>query len=196
MRNLLKNTRALFATGVLMLLLAASYAQAVTFSTSATVSNGGVSIVGALTKGSGTFVIDHPLDPKNKLLYHSFVESDTRKNIYDGVVTLSGNGEATIELPDYFLSLNEDIRYLVTPLGASMPNVHIKNEVAPRYFGRFGAPVFTIAGGVAGGKVSWQVTGNRHDPFAEAHPLVIEVPKGSGQPVNTGEYICDDCYEK
>jgi hypothetical protein len=31
------------------------------------------SVLGALSKGSGTFVIDHPLDPKNKLLYHSFV---------------------------------------------------------------------------------------------------------------------------
>jgi len=36
---------------------------------------GDASIVGAISKGSGSFVIDHPLFPKERLLYHSFVES-------------------------------------------------------------------------------------------------------------------------
>jgi hypothetical protein len=37
--------------------------------------SGNVSIGGSLSKGSGSFKIDHPLDPANKYLYHSFVES-------------------------------------------------------------------------------------------------------------------------
>src|SRR5690349_4851424 len=36
---------------------------------------GTLSVTGAISKATGSFVIDHPLDPKNKLLYHSFVES-------------------------------------------------------------------------------------------------------------------------
>src|SRR5688572_10280016 len=47
-----------------------------------------------LAKSGGTFLIDHPLDPANKLLYHSFVESPDAKNIYDGVAELDENGEA------------------------------------------------------------------------------------------------------
>jgi len=37
--------------------------------------SGNVSIGGSVSKGSGSFKIDHPLDPANKYLYHSFVES-------------------------------------------------------------------------------------------------------------------------
>jgi IPT/TIG domain-containing protein len=36
---------------------------------------GNVDVTGKLTKGGGCFKIDHPLDPANKYLYHSFVES-------------------------------------------------------------------------------------------------------------------------
>ena len=46
---------------------------------------GNVEITGTLSKGSGSFKIDHPLDPANKYLYHSFVESPDMMNIYNGV---------------------------------------------------------------------------------------------------------------
>ena len=36
---------------------------------------GNVTIRGTLQKGGGSFRIDHPLDPANKYLSHSFVES-------------------------------------------------------------------------------------------------------------------------
>ena len=36
---------------------------------------------------------------------------------------------------------------------------------------------FTIAGGVPGLEVSWQVTGIRQDDYAKAHPIVVEEPK-------------------
>lgn len=39
-------------------------------------------------------LIDHPLDPANKYLEHSCVESDDRRNLYDGTVTLDSTGEA------------------------------------------------------------------------------------------------------
>ncbi|HEY3242950.1 MAG TPA: hypothetical protein VGM03_06310, partial [Phycisphaerae bacterium] len=43
--------------------------------------SGNVNVTGTLSKGFGTFKIDHPLDPENKYLYHSFVESPDMKNI-------------------------------------------------------------------------------------------------------------------
>lgn len=167
--------------------------HAVTFSNTTTVT-GSASILGALSKGSGTFVIDHPLDPKNKLLYHSFVESPDVKNMYDGVAELNENGEATIELPGYFLALNYDFRYLATPIGNAMPNLFLKKEVKKRFFGFFGTPVFKISGGTPGGRVSWQVTGIRHDTYIEANPITVEVQKGPDELVDMGEYICSECY--
>ena len=67
---------------------------------------GDVKITGNLQKSGGSFKIDHPLDPANKYLSHSFVESPEMKNIYDGVVALDENGEAEIDLPDWFAALN------------------------------------------------------------------------------------------
>jgi trimeric autotransporter adhesin len=72
--------------------------------------DGKVFIRGPLEKPAGSFKIDHPLDPENKYLYHSFVESPDMKNIYDGVVALDNNGEAEIELPDWFGALNKEFR--------------------------------------------------------------------------------------
>ncbi len=183
------------APGILVgALLVPLLAYAVTFTKSTTVT-GTVNVVGTLSKGSGTFAIDHPLDPKNKLLYHSFVESPDVMNIYDGIAVLDENGEATIVLPDYFLALNKDFRYLATPIGAAMPNLHIAAGVHRRAW-LFGNIEVTIAGGVAGGKVSWQVTGVRQDPFILANPIVTEVEKGPAELVEKGEYLFPEFYTK
>ena len=44
----------------------------------------------------------------------------------------------------------------------------------------------TIAGGAEGLKVSWQVTGIRHDPWAEANRIPTEVDKA---PEDRGHYL-------
>ena len=80
--------------------------------------DGDVNVTGTLSKGAGAFRIDHPLDPENKYLSHSFVESPDMKNIYDGVAIFDGAGEAIVTLPDWFEALNEDFRYQLTPMGA------------------------------------------------------------------------------
>ncbi len=64
--------------------------------TSATI-DGNVSISGSLSKGSGTFLIDHPLDPDNKDLVHGFVESPKYELIYRGKVQLV-DGVAEVDI--------------------------------------------------------------------------------------------------
>jgi hypothetical protein len=64
--------------------------------------DGDVHVFGALSKAGGGFRIDHPVDPANKYLSHSFVESSEMKNVYDGIATLDGSGEGCVDLPDWF----------------------------------------------------------------------------------------------
>jgi hypothetical protein len=79
---------------------------------------GKVFIRSPLEKPAGPFKIDHPLDPANKYISHSFVESPDMKTIYDGGVVLYDKGVAEIELTDWFGALNKDLRYQLTAVGA------------------------------------------------------------------------------
>jgi hypothetical protein len=144
---------------------------------------GDVSVIGTLSKSGGSFRIDHPLDPGNKYLSHSFVESPDMKNIYDGVAVLDGEGAAVVELPEWFQALNRDFRYQLTAIGAPGPDLHIAGEVNNN--------CFRIAGGKANGKVSWQVTGIRQDAWANAHRIPVEENKTS---VEAGSYIHPDLF--
>ena len=54
---------------------------------------------GTLSKGSGTFKIDHPLDPANKYLSHSFVESPDMMNIYNGNVATDARRQGDRRTP-------------------------------------------------------------------------------------------------
>lgn len=144
-----------------------------TTSNYASVINGNEIIYGSISKSSGTFTIDHPLDPENKILQHSFVESPDMKNVYDGVISLDAKGNATVSLPDYFTALNKDYRYQLTSIGAAAPSLHISQELANGSF--------SIAGGKANSKVSWQITGIRQDAHALKNPVVVESDKAEHQ---------------
>jgi len=57
---------------------------------------------GTLSKAGGSFTIDHPVDPYNKILNHYFIEGPEMLNLYRGSVILDANGRAEVKLPDYF----------------------------------------------------------------------------------------------
>jgi hypothetical protein len=137
-----------------------------------------------LYKNGGGFKIDHPLDPAKKYLYHSFVESPDMMNIYNGNISLDGNGEAWVQLPDWFEVLNMDFRYQLTCIGG-FAKVYIAEEVQNNRF--------RIAGGEPGMLVSWQVTGVRHDPWAQANRLQAEQAK---LPEHQGQYLHPELYDQ
>ncbi len=139
--------------------------------------SGPVQVSGTLSKGGGSFKIDHPLDPENKYLYHSFVESPDMMNIYNGIVSLDATGEAMVLLPDWFSALNRDYRYQLTCVGGYAP-VYVSREVENNQF--------RIAGGKPGLKVSWQVTGIRKDAFANANRIPVEEMKSD---VEKGHFL-------
>jgi hypothetical protein len=143
---------------------------------------GNVDITGNVSAGSKQFKIDDPLDPTNKYLYHTSVESPDMKNIYDGVVTLDANGTAIVDLPAYFQALNQDFRYQLTCIGGFAP-IYVDKEIQNNRF--------SIAGGKPGMKVSWQVTGIRHDPYAQQNRSPVEQEKPAAQ---RGTYLYPSAY--
>jgi hypothetical protein len=161
----------------------------------AAILNGKVKITGNLEKAGGSFKIDHPLDPANKYLCHSFVESPDMKNVYDGVVVLDRKGKAEIELPDWFGILNKDFRYQLTAIGAPGPNLYIAEEISDTTTNytsnKNNNSRFKIAGGTSGMKVSWQVTGIRRDPWANAHRIEVQEDKPDKE---RGYYLHPDVY--
>ena len=143
---------------------------------------GNVHVVGTLSKASGSFKIDHPLDPANKYLYHSFVESPDMMNIYNGNVVTDKRGLATIELPDWFEALNRDFRYQLTVIGQFAQAIVVQ-KVKNNHF--------TIKTSKPGVEVSWQVTGIRQDAYANAHRIRVEEVK---PPAEQGHYLHPELF--
>jgi hypothetical protein len=158
------------------------WAQASGASSYAGYFEGDVHVTGTLSKAAGSFKIDHPLDPENKYLYHSFVQSPDMMNVYNGNVILDANGEAQVELPDYFEALNRDFRYQLTCIGGFAP-VYVAEKVSRNRF--------KIAGGEPGMELSWQVTGIRKDAFAEANRIEVEVDKPAKE---RGKYLHPEAH--
>jgi uncharacterized protein YaiE (UPF0345 family) len=105
------NIRARYGTG----------ATLVTKFTIAT-STGNTTIAGSLSKGSGSFKIDHPLPAKTDThhLIHSFIEGPQADNIYRGKVDLV-NGSATVNIDTVagmtegtFVALNREVQCFTT----------------------------------------------------------------------------------
>ena len=121
---------------------------------------GNVTISGSLSKGSGSFKIDHPIKPDTHHLVHSFIEGPQADNIYRGKVALVG-GTATVNLDDAgrmaegtFVALNGNVQCFTT------------NEdgwTAVR--GKVDGNILTIEAqdATCTDTVSWLVIGERHD---------------------------------
>jgi hypothetical protein len=139
--------------------------------------SGNAQVTGSFFGGAKFFRIDHPLEPENKYLIHSCVESNEMKNVYDGVIALDANGEAWVQLPAWFESLNTAFRYQLTCIGQPAL-VYIKQKISGNSF--------QIAGGQPSMEVSWQVTGVRQDAYAKANPMQVEVAK---QGAEQGRYL-------
>lgn len=147
---------------------------------------GNVVVIGNVSKSGGSFKIDHPLDPENKYLYHSFVESPDMMNVYNGNVVTDENGYATVTLPDWFETLNRDFRYQLSVIDESAPDMHfvrVSRKIKDNTF-----VIKSIPGNL---EVSWQVTGIRHDKYAQKHRIPLEEAKAEK---DRGKYLNPDAY--
>jgi hypothetical protein len=135
-----------------------------------------------VTGGTKPFTLDHPLDPANKILRHSSIESPDMMNIYNGNITTDANGDCIVIMPDYFEALNGDFKYQLTVIGTFAQAI-IGSEIKDNQF--------TIKTNQPNVKVSWQVTGVRHDAVANKYRIVVEENKTEAQ---RGQYFEPEAY--
>ena len=145
---------------------------------------GNVTVTGNLSKGGGSFKIDHPLDPENKYLSHSFVESPDMMNVYNGNVKTDKRGIAVVTLPDYFEALNRDFRYQLTVVGQFAQAI-VWRKIQNNHF--------VIKTDKPRVEVSWQVTGIRHDAYAETHRILVEEDKPAAE---RGSYLHPEVFKQ
>jgi len=132
--------------------------------------SGPVHVTGYLSKGSGSFVIDHPLDPENKLLRHNFVESPENLLIYRGKASLNSDGEAFVKMPEYFQALTKE----------DEASIHLTPVGRPFLTGAEWNSDFTeiIIYGENNREVFWEVLADRDDPVIHELGRPVEEIKG------------------
>ena len=132
--------------------------------------NGTVQVTGALSKGSGSFEIPHPLESKKDthLLRHSFIEGPQCDNIYRGTVELV-DGTATVNLDTVsnmtsgtFVALNTDVQVFTTN-ETDWDNV--KGSIVGNVL------TITCQNNNSTAKVSWLVIGERQDDNIKSSTL-------------------------
>jgi len=141
---------------------------------------GNVTISGSITKGSGSFRIDHPIKPNTHHLVHSFVEAPTADNIYRGTVTLIG-GVATVNLDTAARLTSGTFEALNTNVDCWVSNKSGWTAVR----GNVEGAILTITAQDSNciDTVSWLVIGERHDQtiidanWTNANGRVITEPK-------------------
>ena len=156
-----------------------SYSNSAAFNgQSATAS--GQTRVGNISKTSGAFTIDHPIEPMNKILNHYFVESPEMVLIYRGVTVISPDGRAEVHLPDYFDALSRNPMVQLTGVGTS--DVYVSEKVTGNRF---------VIGGKPNTEVYWTVTGDRKDQSAEITRILMPVEQLK-EGALAGHFLDDD----
>ncbi|MFP4459449.1 MAG: hypothetical protein ACLFSQ_07670 [Candidatus Zixiibacteriota bacterium] len=144
---------------------------------------GNLTVSGSISKGGGSFLIDHPDDPENKTLRHNFVESPENLCVYRGEVELDESGEAKVEMPDYYKSLVDESGATVHPTPVGRPfMVGYEWEQDRLSFVLYGDP---------GRKVSYIIYADRDDPVIHhiERPVVEEKPdQEKGYLINPDAY--------
>ena len=126
---------------------------------------GGLTLSGALSKGSGTFKIAHPLDETNKTLVHGFVESPRYDLIYRGTATLS-SGTATVSI-DTASNLTIGTFEALT----KNPEIWLQNKtgwVAVKGTVDGGNVIITAQDSSCEDTIAWAVMAERNDTFIKS----------------------------
>lgn len=130
--------------------------------------NGTTSFV--VTAGTKSWRIDHPLTPTTHWLDHVAVEGDGHYTFYRGNVTLDQHGLATVQMPEWFDALNDDLAITYGEWGDA-PRARTSHRIKNGW----------VIAGQPHQRVSWMASGVRADAWAKAHPVLVEVEKDEAE---------------
>ena len=139
--------------------------------------------------GTKSFRIDHPFNPENEYLLHYSAEGPEPLNLYTGNVTTDANGEAWVQLPDYFGEINKDFRYTLTVVDDTDSDQFVMAKVAREIRDN----KFKIRTSESRIKVSWRVEGVRNDLWVRKYGAPVEVQKEAPE---KGKYQHPELYGK
>ena len=131
--------------------------------------SGNVYIAGALSKGSGTFDIEHPLySDTNKRLIHSFIEGPRCDLIYRGT-TILNNGIATVYIDRQCTYSSADAMDEGTfEALCANPDLFLQNRTGfNKVIGSIQGAILTITceNSTSTDTISWMVVAERKDTF-------------------------------
>ncbi len=148
---------------------------------------GDVHVSGNLSKTTGSFLIDHPDDPENKILRHNFVESPENLCMYRGKVTLDDEGAAHVDMPDYYKSLTREDEGTITLTCIGRPFM-------TGYEWEQGFTSFTVYG-EPNREVSYIVLADRDDPaMRKLRRKVVDTKGSSTCKIPQGTMLNPDVY--
>ncbi len=151
-------------------------------------SNGDLIVSGnSFVSGTKSFLIDNPENPESELLRHTCMESPEALVVYRGKVMLNADGEATVEMPSYFISLTkeDDATVQITCIGRPFVIGYEWNDD----FGSF------VVYGEADKEISWMVMADRDDPSLQNNKVPVVIPKdGSFKGIENGTYLNPESY--
>jgi cytoskeletal protein CcmA (bactofilin family) len=138
-----------------------------------TINRTSVTVNGTLSKGGGSFKIDHPHPSKKDthFLLHSFIEGPTPDLIYRGVATLV-NGTATINIDEVsdmtegtFILLNKRVQCFTTnESGWDLTKGKVEGNIL----------TITSQNTESTDEISWMVIGERHDDWMQNSEMTDE----------------------
>jgi hypothetical protein len=144
--------------------------------------NGDILATGNVDSGNVVVKIDHPLDPANKYLSQSSIQSPDMMNFYNGNTVTDADGNAVVIMPEWVEAINGDFRYQLTVVGQFAQAI-----IASKISGN----KFAIKTDKPNVEVSWQVTGVRQDAWANAHRTPVEQEKNARE---RGHYLHPELY--
>jgi hypothetical protein len=130
---------------------------------------GDVTVSGILYTPNALLQLDHPEAPARRWYRQALVGSFEQVSVIGGNAVTGANGRVSVKVASLFARHHTDIRYQVTPIG-EYQQVYIAAKLD-------GGGRFTIAADRPGLEVSWQLTGVRTDPAAQAQPLHVVARK-------------------
>ncbi|HWP30187.1 MAG TPA: hypothetical protein VNK96_00445 [Fimbriimonadales bacterium] len=135
--------------------------------------------------GTKSFQIDHPLRPETHYVNHFCTEGPEPYNAYRGNVVTDARGYATVQLPDYFESINRDPTYHLTVIDDS------DDFVLAKVVRKIRNNQFVIRTSKPHVEVSWRVEAVRNDLWVQKHGFKTEQEKPEEY---KGKYIHPELY--